>query len=482
MTESSLKQKTIGALLWNLLDRTGQQVLLFIVGILVANILSVEDYALIGMLAIFNALATILIDSGFSIALIQQKEVSDKAYNSVFWFNLLIGLLLYVVLVGCSPLIAQFFGQPQLVPLSFVVFLALPINALSCIQSTILNKTIRFKSLTQANLLAMSVSGFSAFVMAMAHCGVWTLAWQPVILAIVKTALLWRQSHWRPRAQFSFAAIRSLFGFASSLLLASLINTGFLNIYSVIIGSIYPIKQLGYYTQGNKMCDMGVSLLYGSIQNATLPIFSSIQDEHERLIRMYRKTIRFTAFITFPIMMGLMVTAQPLIQLLLKEKWWPAIPFFQLLCLGGCFTILTAINNNFIKISGRTVGILKIEYYKIALTVGVLLLTYRESVLTMVVGLVITRVLVYLINMIYTARYTGYTCWMQLKDSLPYAGISLLMALAIFPLAKCISHPLALLISQALAGAILYIGIAYISGSSLLKESIGLIAGKFKHQ
>ena len=481
MTESSLKQKTIGALLWNLLDRTGQQVLLFIVGILVANILSVEDYALMGMLTLFTALATILIDSGFSIALIQQKKVTDIEYNSVFWFNLFIGFVLYFLLVGISPLIARFFHQPQLISLSGVVFLALPINALSCIQSTLLNKNVQFKTLTQANLLAMTIAGSSAFLMALAHCGVWTLAWQPVILAATKALLLWRKSSWRPRLQFSLSSIRSLFGFASSLLLASLINTGFLHIYSVVIGSIYPIRQLGYYTQGNKMCDMGVSLLYGSIQNATLPIFSSVQDEHERLIRLYRKTIRFTAFITYPAMLGMLVTAQPLIQLLLTEKWWPTIPFLQWLCLGGCSTILTAINNNFIKISGRTDGILKIEYYKIVLTIGVLCLTYQETVLTMVVGLVITRWFIYLINMYYTSLYTGYTFWMQLRDSFPYAGISLLMAAIIYPLRYCIEHPLTLLLLQILTGGAVYLGISYFCGSTLLKESIELLTGKFKY-
>ena len=345
MSESSLKQKTIGALLWNLLDRMGQQVLLFIVGILVANILSVEDYALVGMLAIFSAIANIIQDSGFSAALIQKKETTAEEFSSVFWFNLGMSILLYGVLMGCSPLIARFFNQPRLVELSAVIFLALPINALTIIQSTILNKQIRFKPLTQINLYSMTVSGIASLAMALTGCGVWTLALQPVILAGARATLLWSRENWRPQRTFRFAVIRSLFGFASSLLLASLINTCFLNIYSVIIGKLFPQKQLGYYTQGNKMCDMGVSLIYGSIQNATFPIFSTIQNERERLIRAYRKTIRFTAFITLPIMAGLFVTAGPVIRLLLKEEWWPSIPFFQLLCLGGCFTILTAIKS-----------------------------------------------------------------------------------------------------------------------------------------
>lgn len=475
MNDSSLKQKTIGALLWNLLDRMGQQVLLFIVGILVANILSVEDYALVGMLAIFSAIAGIIVDSGFSVALIQKKETTEEEFSSVFWFNLGMSCLLYAALVLCSPLIARFFHQPRLTELAAVVFLALPINALTTIQTTLLNKTIRFKPLAKINLAAMTLSGASSLIMALSGFGVWTLALQPVILAAARAVLLWVQSDWRPRRVFRLHTIRSLFSFASSLLLASLINTCFLNIYSAIIGKLYPVKQLGYYTQGNKMCDMGVSLLYGSIQNATFPIFSSIQNEHERLIRAYRKTIRFTAFITFPIMTGLLVTARPIIQLLLKEEWWPSIPFFQLLCIGGCFTILTAVNNNFIKVSGRSDGILKTEYCKVILTIAILLLTYREDVLTMVAGLVVTRMLVYLINMVYTARFTGYKFFMQFVDILPYAGLSILMALLILPFGNWIDNRFLLLSVQAVAGIALYTGIAYITGSKILKESLSLL-------
>lgn len=186
----------------------------------------------------------------------------------------------------------------------------------------------------------------------------------------------------------------------------------------------------------------------------------------------------FTAFITLPIMAGLFVTAGPVIRLLLKEEWWPSIPFFQLLCLGGCFTILTAINNNFIKVSGRSDGILKIEYYKIAFTVAVVLLTYREDVLTMVAGLVVTRLLVYIINMIYTAHYTGYRFSMQLMDLLPYAGLSILMTLLLLPIGGWIENQLLLLVTQAAAGTVIYIGTAYITGSKILKDSLELIRKK----
>ena len=475
---TSLKHKTAGALLWNLLDRGGQQVLLFVVGILVANILTVADYALVGMLALFSAVATILLDSGFTTALIQRQKVSDVEYSSVFWFNLGISGLLYALLVALSPLVARFFGQPQLVPISFVIFLALPINALSLVQTAILNKEVRFKKLTQINLVSMTISGCSALALALLGCGVWTLAWQPVILAAVRAALLWSRTDWHPLRVFSREAIRSLFGYASSLLFASLINTCFLNVYSFIIGKLYPLRELGFYTQGNKMCEMGVSLLYGSIQNATLPIFSTIQDDRERLIRAYRKTIRFTAFVTFPLMAGLFAAAGPVIRLLLKEEWWPTIPFLQLLAAGGCFTILTAINNNFIKISGHTRGILQLEYYKIVLTVVVVLCTYRYGALTLVAGLVLTRLLVYIINMIYTWRLTGYSVWKQMCDFMPYLVLAAVMCAALIGLTQVIASDLWLLLAQIAAGAIIYIGLAWITGSKILKEALALLTKK----
>lgn len=475
---ASLKHKTAGALIWNLIDRGGQQILLFLVGILVANILTVDDYALVGMLALFTGIATILLDSGFTTALIQRQQVTDVEYSSVFWFNLGISGVLYVLLVALSPLVAAFFGQPMLVSISFVIFLALPINALSLVQTAILNKEIRFKKLTKINLVSMTVAGCSALALALLGCGVWTLALQPVILAAVRAALLWRHTDWYPLRQFSREAIRSLFGYASGLLFANLLNTCFLNVYSFIIGKLYPLRELGYYTQGNKISEMGVTLVYSSIQNATLPVFSSIQDDRERLIRAYRKTIRFTAFVAFPLMAGLFAVAGPVIRLLLKEEWWPTIPFLQLLAIGGCFTILTAINGNFIKISGRTRALLQLEYYKIGFTVIVVLCTYQYSTLTMIAGLVLTRLLVYIANTFYTWRLTGYTVAMQLRDIFPYMFLSAIMGASVLCLNQFIAEDLLLLLAQIGAGVTIYVGLAYLVGSKVLKEAIAIVRKK----
>ena len=287
MSEPSLKQRTIGALLWNLLDRMGQQVLLFIVGVLVANILSVEDYALVGMLAIFSAIANIVLDSGFSAALIRKQDATETDYNSVFYFNIFISACLYLLLFACSPLIAGFFNQPLLTDLARVIFLALPFNSLSLIQTTLLNKQVSFKILTKINLIALTASGIGSLAMAYGGMGVWTLAWQPVILAFLRTVLLWFFNKWRPQLLFSISHIKELFGFSSNLLLAGLVNSIFTNIYSVAIGKLYPPVQLGYYSQGNKFSLMVISSVYSSLQTATYPIFSHIQNDKERSLAWY---------------------------------------------------------------------------------------------------------------------------------------------------------------------------------------------------
>lgn len=475
MSEQNLKRKTAGALLWNLLDRVVQQILVFVVGIIVANILDVEDYSLVGMLALFTAISTILLDSGFSTALIQKKEPTETDYCSVFWFNIATGTALYLLLLACSPLIALFYGQPRLAGLSAVIFLSLPVNALGSIQTTLLTREVRFSELAKINVMSMSVSSLLALAMAYGGLGVWTLAVQPVALATVRALLLWVHGQWRPRFLFSMEAIKRLFCFASALLASNLLNTLFLNVYTVIIGKIYPLKQLGYYSQGSKMSDMGINLLYSSIQTATFPIFSSIQDDVERLLRAFRKTVRFTAFVAFPAMAGLVVIARPLIELLLKEKWWPAIPFFQLLCIGGLFTILTAVNNNFIKVKGHTGILLRMEYVKIALTVVALLLTFSQPVLVMVVGIVLTRLIVYVICLIYSSRYAGYPVGKQLKDTVPYAILSLIMAIAVWACSLLIDNNLLLVIVQLLAGAGVYLLSAHLSGSKIMKESLELL-------
>lgn len=475
MAEQSLKQKTIGALLWNLLDRLGQQVLLFIVGILVANILSVEDYGLIGMLAIFSAIANIVLESGFGSALIRKQDATETDYNSVFYFNTCISAVLYLTLYLAAPFIANYFEQPLLTPLSRVVFLSLPFNSLSLIQTTLLNKKVQFKTLAKVNLISLLISACSQLAMAFSGMGVWTLAWQPVILAFSRSVLLWMLNQWRPKLLFSLKSIRVLFGFASNLLLGSIINAIFTNIYSVAIGKLYPPQQLGYYTQGNKFSLMVISSIYSSLQTATYPIFSSIQDDRERSIRAYRKTIRFTAFLTFPLMIGLVSIASPFISIILKAEWASCIPFFQLTCLAGIFTILGTINQNFIKVYGRSDVIFKLEIIRTLLIIVCLLATLRESALTMILFQTIAQVVIYLISIIYIGRIVGYRWTHQLRDILPYAALSVAMwALLLLPDYFIRANYLLLPVKTVIGAAFYYFANRWL-GSQILNEATEIL-------
>lgn len=475
MAEQSLKQKTIGALLWNLLDRLGQQVLLFIVGILVANILSVEDYGLIGMLAIFSAIANIVLESGFGSALIRKQDATETDYNSVFYFNTAISAVLYLTLYLAAPFIADYFEQPLLTPLSRVVFLSLPFNSLSLIQTTLLNKKVQFKTLAKVNLASLLISACSQLAMAFSGMGVWTLAWQPVILAFSRSVLLWMLNQWRPQLLFSLKSIRVLFGFASNLLLGSIINAIFTNIYSVAIGKLYPPQQLGYYTQGNKFSLMVISSIYSSLQTATYPIFSSIQDDRERSIRAYRKTIRFTAFLTFPLMIGLVSIASPFISIILKAEWASCIPFFQLACLAGIFTILGTINQNFVKAYGRSDVIFKLEIIRTLLIIVCLLATLRESALTMILFQTIAQVVIYLISIIYIGRIVGYRWTHQLRDILPYAALSVAMwALLLLPDYFIRANYLLLPVKTVIGAAFYYFANRWL-GSQILNEATEIL-------
>lgn len=479
MNESSLKQKTIGALLWNIVDKLGQQLLLFIVGVIVNNILSVNDYALVGMLAIFTAIANIILDSGFSSALIRKQDATETDYNSVFYLNVFLSLVLYLLLFVTAPFIADFFGQPQLTALARIIFLALPLNSLSLIQSTLLNKRVRFNVLAKVNILSLFISGASALAMAYSGWGVWTITWQPVILALARSVLLWIMGGWHPQWMFSMKSIRILFKFASGLLLASLVNAIFTNIYSLAIGKIYPTQQMGLYTQGNKYSLMVISAIYSSLQTATYPIFSSIQNDRERSLRSYRKTMRFTSFLTFPLMMGLVAVAAPFISIILKSEWAGCVPFFQLTCVAGIFTILTAVNQNFAKVHGRSDIIFKLEIVRTILIIIALVATLRQTAVVMIAFQTLTQGLIYIISIIVIGRSVGYSWFKQIKDVGPYAIFSILMWLLLLVPGYFIHSNYLLIIVQIVAGALFYYGICRLLGSTILKEATEII---FKHK
>lgn len=455
----NLKTTTRNALLWNIVDKVATQVVSIVVTYALALLLEPSDFGLMGMLALFIAVSNTLTDSGFSAALIRKEHLDDSDCNTAFYFNLAVSVGLYIVLFAFVPIIARYYEQPSLIALGRVIFLSLVVNALGLIQSAQMTRQIRFKLLTNINVAALSLSGVAALISAFCGFGVWALAVQLLTQNIVRTGALWYWGDWHPRLCFSRRSFSELFQFGFHLTVAGVLNAVFLNIYTFFIGKLFGEKTLGYYTQAGKWSDMGIASIYGSVQNATYPVFSKIQHEKERLIRAYRKTVRLTAFITLPALLGIALISRPSIQLLFADgKWNPSVIYMQLLSIAGIFTVFTAINTNFIKVAGDTRTLLRLEYVKMGIVILVFVLTCRYSLPIIVAGQVFVRALVLLLNMIVIGRLVGYSWWLQIRDIAPYAVIGLGMFGGGYLFRFVTSQPLLLIVLQIAFCVLFYYG------------------------
>lgn len=451
LEEKEFQRKTRSAFVWNMIDRIGSQLISATIGIALARMLGAAEYGLTGALAIFIALSQSITDSGFSAALVRKQKISEADYNTVFYYNLFISILLYIIGYLGAPTIAQFFNEPVLIPISRVLFIVFIFNALCLIQNAKMVKEIDFRKVATINVCAIVISGVIALIMATNGYGVWALVAQITIQAFIKMVMQWVWGGWRPRAIFSWKSFKELFAFSSNILLANILNVLFLNIYSAIIGRLYSSRDLGYYSQANKWSDMGVTTLYGIIQNSTYTLFSAIQDDRERLLRSYRKTMKLTAFITFPALLALALTARPFILILLGDKWETSIPMFSLLLIAGIFTVLTTLNGNYIRIEGTSSLILRLEIFKVILFIIVLALTWHLPILQLLWGLVATRAIVYLVSIVFIGRRIGYSWHQQILDIMPSCATALLMV--------CFAYPVQLFIDNIYLLFVVQIGI-----------------------
>ncbi|MBR5002498.1 MAG: lipopolysaccharide biosynthesis protein [Bacteroidaceae bacterium] len=451
LEEKEFQRKTRSAFVWNMIDRIGSQLISATIGIALARMLGAAEYGLTGALAIFIALSQSITDSGFSAALVRKQKISEADYNTVFYYNLFISILLYIIGYLGAPTIAQFFNEPVLIPIARVLFIVFIFNALCLIQNAKMVKEIDFRKVATINVCAIVISGVIALIMATNGYGVWALVAQITIQAFIKMVMQWVWGGWRPRAIFSWQSFKELFAFSSNILLANILNVLFLNIYSAIIGRLYSSRDLGYYSQANKWSDMGVTTLYGIIQNSTYTLFSAIQDDRERLLRSYRKTMKLTAFITFPALLALALTARPFILILLGDKWETSIPMFSLLLMAGIFTVLTTLNGNYIRIEGTSSLILRLEIFKVILFIIVLALTWHLPILQLLWGLVATRAIVYLVSIVFIGRRIGYSWHQQILDIMPSCATALLMV--------CFAYPVQLFIDNIYLLFVVQIGI-----------------------
>lgn len=432
MAEQSLKDKTVRGTFWSGIDNVMQYGVTFIVSIVLARLLTPDDYGLIGIITIFTAVCTALINGGFTTALIRKKDATDDDYNTAFIVNLSVSVLLYVVIYLCSPFIADFFHREELVSLTQASSLGMIIGALGLVQQTRLTKRIDFKTQTKMTIVASVASGVIGIVMALMGFGVWSLVVQSLASQGLRTILLWVANRWVPQLHFSSDSFHELFGFGWKMMVSSLLDTVWKELYQVVVGKFYSPATLGQYTRSKHFSTLFSSNLTTVVQRVSYPVLSSIQDDKSRMVSAYRRIIRFTMFITAISMLFLGAISEPLLYCLIGPKWHDAAVYLPLICLTGSTYPLHAINLNMLQVQGRSDLFLGLEVLKKIIGIGPLAVCIFYGILPMLYTTILTSIIAYFLNSYYSGKLIGYSSWMQIKDFAPSYGVGFLIALSVW--------------------------------------------------
>jgi teichuronic acid exporter len=472
----NLTGKTIKGLSWNLLEGVGIQVLQFVPTVILARLLAPEQFGLIGMLTLFIALATTFLDSGFGMALIRKKDATHVDECSIFYFNILVGVLSVLILFVLAPLIAAFYKQPLLIPLTRWLSLDILVNAFGLIQITILTRKIDFKTQFIANIAATVASGVIGVAAAYLGMGIWSLVISTISETLMGTATLWLMCDWRPSLTFSMDSLKGMFGFGSRMLLSSLISTFFDNLYQVFIGKVFSATLLGYYTRASSIKSIAIDTTSGTLGRVAYPALASIQNDLVRLKRAYRRIMLLTTFFHFPMMVGLIVIARPLIDLLFTAKWDSTVIFFQLMCIAGLLYPLQLINLDILKVKGRSDLYFHITVIKRCLVILTIIITYRWGINAILIGQIVISVIAYGINSYYSEKLIDYPVKNQLWDVFPSLLIACLMGGGLWFIGNALHHPgnFVILVIQISVGVILYSFLHFIIRSESLFEGVTL--------
>lgn len=457
MPEQSLKDKTVKGVGWSAIDNVAQYVVSFIVSIVLARLLSPDEYGLIGIVGIFTAVCTTLINGGFGSALIRKKDATDDDYNTAFIVNLCMSLLLYFVIFLCAPLIAKFFEREELTDLTRVSSVGMIVGALALVQQTRLTKRIDFKTQTKITLIASITSGVIGIIMAILGFGVWSLVAQGLSSQILKTIFLWVFNHWLPKLSFSKASFKELFGFGWKIMISGLLDTVWKELYQVVVGKFYSPATLGQYTRAKGFSQLFSNNLTGVIQRVTFPVLSNIQDDKNRMISAYRRIIKTTMFFSTICMFFLGAVSEPLLFCLIGPKWHEAATYLPLICLAGSLYPLHAINLNMLQVQGRSDLFLVLEIIKKLLALGPLFVGAYVGIMPMLYTNLLFSIISYFLNSYWTGKLLGYTSWKQIKDIAPSFALATFIAISVWffkfiPISNWIILPI-----QVFVGVIVFI-------------------------
>ncbi|MBR1404742.1 MAG: lipopolysaccharide biosynthesis protein [Treponema sp.] len=424
-------QVFLSNLIWRFLERTGAQLVAFIVAIVLARLLSPEDYGIIALITVFINILNVFVDSGLGVALIQKKDADSLDFSTVFYTNVVFCLVLYGVVFALAPLIALFYKNDALTPIIRVLGVTVLISGVKNIQQAYVSKTLQFKKFFFATLAGTVTAAVVGIWMAYRGFGVWALVAQQLTNLTIDTVLLWLTVRWRPIFAFSTARLRGLFSFGWKMLISAVLDTTYTNLRQLIIGRKYSAEDLAFYNKGHLFPSTIVSNLNNSIDSVLLPVMASEQDDKKRIKQMTRRAIKTSTYCIAPLMMGLSACASPVVRLLLTEKWLPCVPFMRIFCVTYMFYPIHTANLNAIKAVGRSDLFLKLEIMKKVMGMTVLLSTMWFGVMVMAYSLLLTGVLSQIINTWPNKRLLGYGYLEQLKDILPGILLAVCMGMLV---------------------------------------------------
>lgn len=452
------KVKVVHNFIWRFAERSGAQLVTFIVSIVLARILAPEDYGKIALITVFTTIMQVFVDSGLGTALIQKKDADDIDFSSVFFFDFAMCLILYAIMFLAAPFIADFYRDDSLTAIVRVISLTIIISGVKGIQQSYVSRNMLFKRFFYATLGGTIFSAFLGIALAYAGCGVWAIVAQQLSNTAIDTLILWLTVKWRPKKMFSWNRLKGLLSFGWKMLASSLLDTVYTNLRSLIIGKMYSSADLAFYNQGEKFPNVIATNINTSIDSVLLPTMASEQDDHVRVKAMTRRAIKTSTYIMAPLMMGLAFCAEPIVRLVLTDKWLACVPFLRIFCITYMFYPIHTANLNAIKAMGRSDLFLKLEVVKKVVGMTLLLSTMWFGVMAMAYSLLVGTVTGMIINSWPNRKLLNYAYWEQMKDILPGILLAVGMGCCVSLVSLLhLSNAVTLLIQIPL-GAVIYIG------------------------
>lgn len=462
MIKKVTKKQIFSSLFWKLMERGGVQGVSFIVSIILARLLTPNEFGLIALVTIFITLANVFVQTGFNTALIQKKNADDIDFSTIFYISLLIAGCLYILLCFSSPIIAHFFNQPQLVLVIKVLSLILFFGAINSVQVAVISRNMQFKKLFYSSIGAVIASGIIGIMMAYMGFGVWALVGQQITSQLFTTIIMWFTVHWRPKLLFSYKRLKSLWSYGWKILVASLIDVIYLDLRSLVIGKLFSPAMLGYYDRGKQFPTVIVNNIDGSIQSVMLPTYASHQENRERVKSIVKRSITTSSFVIFPLMMGLAIVAEPLVKIILTDKWLPCVPFLQIYCAVYAIRPILTANIQAIKGLGYSGDFLKVEFINKVIGIVILVISVQYGVLAIAWGVLLSSIISIFLYTYPNIKILNYKLNEMLKDVTPAFFLSIVMALIISLLRFTELSMLGLLVLQVMLGMVVYILLAWV--------------------